>query len=176
MNWKITLISLVLIASLCITPVLAADFGPEEKGVKDKDKDKDDKKVKEIGKLKKIQVHADTPIKDAAEEVAKLKADKTKTSQQRLEEYPALFGYDDRLDYYLYEQSISAEITHEDENPVAAFFGGIVNTVSDFFSGNQKKKPETPYTQEEGEAAWSAYMASFIAGYEPTGEFGGPIR
>lgn len=181
MNWKTTIISLLLVAALLTVPALAADsFGPQEKaGPHDKPTPPTPKPTKPIGAHEKIKVHEDVHIVDAKEKVHKLKNDKTKTPQQKLNEYPELFGYDEKLEYYLYEMELQTEeaMQVEEENPVVAFFGGIVETVSDFITGKKKpEKPEAPYTAEEGEAAWASYMASYIDNYQPTGEFGGPIQ
>lgn len=186
MNWKTTIISLLLVAALFTVPALAAEnFGPQEKaGPHDKDKPTPPtpptpKPTKPIGAHEKIKVHEDVKIVDAKEKVHKLKNDKTKTPQQKLNEYPELFGYDEKLEYYLYEMELQTEeaMQVEEENPVMAFFGDVVETVTDFFTGKKKpEKPEAPYTAEEGEAAWASYMASYIDNYQPTGEFGGPIQ
>ena len=51
----------------------------------------------------------------------------------------------------------------------------IVTPILSFF-GLAKETPAEPYTQAEGEAAYSAYLDRYLAEYKPCGEFGGPIE
>lgn len=181
MKWKIAL-ALLLIAALFAAPAVAADsFEPEEKSNnkdkdKDKDKDKENKDLwKEIGKIKKFLVHHDVEITDASAEIDALSTDTAKSSKEKLAEYSALFGYDDRLAYYMEVGGVDtlAE-TAEDENgnPILDYIGDIF----DALFGESKKAPENPYTEAEGDAAWNNYYASYVDGYQATGEFGGPIQ
>lgn len=70
---------------------------------------------------------------------------------------------------------LEAERDEETGEPIYPENIPIVTPILSFF-GLAKETPAEPYTQAEGEAAYSAYLDRYFAEYKPCGEFGGPIE
>lgn len=161
------IIPILLCLSLLAMPAAAEDFAPAEKNA-----------AKETGYiyLGGGIYFTKADIKEAAAEIRELINDYSLTSTERLDKYPEHFGYDARLHHFMTNESMSSTETSEGSgNPFFDWIGGIINSIVTIFAG-QPVEIENPYNETAGQEAWNNYLASYIAGYEPSGEFGGPIQ
>lgn len=107
-------------------------------------------------------------LQDIRERIADIITDATKSSAEKLEEQTKIMGMSAKLKLYL-----EAPKDEETGEPVYDEYIPVLTPILSFFGLSDTI--ENPYNKEEGEAAYSAYLETFINTYQPTGEFGGPI-
>lgn len=105
-------------------------------------------------------------IRTTIEEIVQ---DKTLRPDEKLKAQTEALGMDARLMAWL-----EAERDEETGEPIYPENIPVITPILSFF-GLAKETPAEPYTQAEGEAAYSAYLDRYVAEYKPCGEFGGPI-
>ena len=102
--------------------------------------------------------------------IAEVVADTKLKPHEKLQAQTEALGMDARLLAWL-----EAERDMETGEPIYPKNIPVITPILSFF-GLAKETPAEPYTQAEGEAAYSAYLDRYVAEYKPCGEFGGPIR
>lgn len=108
------------------------------------------------------------------ETIAEVVADKNLRPHQKLQAQTEALGMDARLLAWL-EAERDMETGEPIGEPIYPKNIPVITPILSFFS-LAKETPAEPYTQAEGEAAYSAYLDRYLAEYKPCGEFGGPIR
>lgn len=106
-------------------------------------------------------------IRTTVEEIVQ---DKTLRPDEKLQAQTETFGMDARLKAYL-----DAEKDLETGEPIYPDNIPILTPILDWL-GIWDATPEEPYNKEQGEAAYSLYLSTFVSEYKPTGDFGGPIQ
>ena len=109
-------------------------------------------------------------LHEIRETITEICSDTSLRPDEKLQAQTEVLGMDARLQAWL--EAERDEVTGE---PIYPENIPIVTPILSFF-GLAKETPAEPYTQAEGEAAYSAYLDRYIAEYKPSGEFGGPIR
>ena len=109
-------------------------------------------------------------LHEIRETITEICSDTSLRPDEKLQAQTEVLGMDARLQAWLEaEQDMeTGELIYPENIP-------IVTPILSFF-GLAKETPAEPYTQAEGEAAYSAYLDRYIAEYKPCGEFGGPIE
>lgn len=109
-------------------------------------------------------------LHEIRETITEICSDTSMRPDEKLQAQTEVLGMDARLQAWL--EAERDEVTGE---PIYPENVPIVTPILSFF-GLAKETPAEPYTQAEGEAAYSAYLSRFVSEYKPTGEFGGPIE
>lgn len=109
-------------------------------------------------------------LHEIRETITEICSDTSLRPDEKLQAQTEVLGMDARLQAWL-----EAERDMETGEPIYPENVPIVTPILSFF-GLAKETPAEPYTQAEGEAAYSAYLDRYIAEYKPCGEFGGPIE
>ena len=109
-------------------------------------------------------------LHEIRETITEICSDTALRPDEKLQAQTEVLGMDARLQAWL-----EAERDVETGEPIYSANIPIVTPILSFF-GLAKQTPDEPYTQAEGEAAYSAYLDRYIAEYKPCGEFGGPIE
>lgn len=103
--------------------------------------------------------------------VAAIRVTSEYSSTEKLSAMSTLFGADEKL--ILFVNKPREEKTIESGGIIGDFIKGI----GDLLGKEPAPEPTADeYSDEEGNAAWSQYLANYILNYEPTGDFGGPIK
>lgn len=111
---------------------------------------------------------AESPVEIIMEEVRNIIEDTGLNPAEKLEEQTKVFGMDLRLKLWL-----EAPRDEETGEPIYDDYIPVISPVLSFLGLSDAI--ENPYTEEEGQAAYAAYLEKYMAFYRPTGEFGGPI-
>ena len=109
-------------------------------------------------------------LHEIRETIIEICSDTSLGPDEKLQAQTEVLGMDARLQAWL-----EAERDEQTGEPIYPKNIPIVTPILSFF-GLAKETPAEPYTQAEGEAAYSAYLDRYIAEYKPCGEFGGPIE
>ena len=109
-------------------------------------------------------------LHEIRETITEICSDTSLRPDEKLQAQTEVLGMDARLQAWL--EAERDEVTGE---PIYPENIPIVTPILSFF-GLAKETPAEPYTQAEGEAAYSAYLDRYFAEYKPCGEFGGPIE
>ena len=109
-------------------------------------------------------------LSEIRETITEICSDTSLRPDEKLQAQTEVLGMDARLQAWL-----EAERDEETGEPIYSANIPIVTPILSFF-GLAKETPAEPYTQAEGEAAYSAYLDRYLAEYKPCGEFGGPIE
>lgn len=107
-------------------------------------------------------------LQDIREGIAEIITDATKSPAEKLEEQTKIMGMSAKLKLYL-----EAPRDEETGEPIYDNYIPVISPVLSFLGLSDAI--ENPYTQDEGQAAYDRYLEKFIAFYQPSGEFGGPI-
>ena len=109
-------------------------------------------------------------LSEIRETITEICSDTSLRPYEKLQAQTEVLGMDARLQAWL-----EAERDEETGEPIYPENIPIITPILSFF-GLAKETPAEPYTQAEGEAAYSAYLDRYIAEYKPCGDFGGPIE
>lgn len=94
-----------------------------------------------------------------------------KSSREKLDEMTMSLGMTTKLRNFI-EKTDAVDEEKKDEGIIS----NIISGIGSIFKPTPAPVVEDTYPEEEGEAAWSQYMANYIMNYKPTGEFGGAVN
>ena len=105
-------------------------------------------------------------LHEIRETITEICSDTSLRPDEKLQAQTEVLGMDARLQAWL-----EAERDEQTGEPIYPENIPIVTPILSFF-GLAKETPTEPYTQAEGEAAYSAYLLRFQSEYRPTGPVG----
>lgn len=109
---------------------------------------------------------------DYSAAVGAIRDNSEKNPTEKLSEMSVVFGADEKL-----IQFVSKQTDNDLKDGEGNIITDIIKNIGELLGG---KEPATPpvdeYTDAEGNQAWSQYLANYILNYQPTGDFGAPIK